>query len=101
VGLELIHSSRLSKKRIKILFWRDPNGPEIDWVIEREDEYIPIEVKLTDRPSVRDIKHIKTFSAEYKNVKSAYLVCQIPRRVKLADNIFAIPWQKIDDLVLG
>jgi uncharacterized protein len=99
VGLELIRSGRLSDRNIKILFWRDPDGPEVDWVIEREEEYIPIEVKWTDAPSERDIKHLRTFLSEYKNANKAYVVCQTPRRVKLDKDIYAVPWQETDDLV--
>lgn len=99
VGLELIRSGRLSGKNTKILFWRDPDGPEVDWVIEREDEYIPIEVKWTDAPSERDIKHLYTFLREYKNAKTGYVVCRIPRRVKLDKDIYAMPWQEINSLI--
>ena len=99
VGLELIRSGRLSEKKIKILFWRDPDGPEVDWVVEKDDEYIPIEVKWTDTPSARDIKHLRTFLSEYKNSKRAYVVCRTPRRVKLDKDIYAVPWQEIDDLI--
>jgi len=99
VGLELIRSSRLSERNVKILFWRDPDGPEVDWVIEREDEYIPIEVKWTDAPSERNIKHLRTFLGEYKNSTIGYLVCQTPRRVKLDKNIYAVPWQETDGLI--
>jgi len=98
VGLELIRSGRLSDKKVKILFWRDPDGPEIDWIIEDEDGYTPIEVKWTDTPSKRDIKHLRIFLAEYKKAETAYVVCQTPRRVKLDKNIYAIPWQEINKL---
>jgi uncharacterized protein len=100
VGLELIRSGRLSEKNIKILFWRDPDGPEVDWVIEAEDEYIPVEVKWTDAPSDRDIKHLRTFLNEYKNTDKAYVVCRTPRRVKLDKDIYAVPWQETADLVI-
>lgn len=40
---------------MKILSWRDPAGPEVDWIIENENGYIPIEVKWTDTPGERDI----------------------------------------------
>ena len=98
VGLELLRFSRLFGRNIKIKFWRDPDGPEIDWVIEKEDLYFPVEVKWTGSPSSKDVRHIKTFLAEYKNTRAGYLVCQIPRRVKIEDNIHAIPWQEIDNL---
>lgn len=99
VGLELIRSGRLSERNIKILFWRDPDGPEVDWIVDREGEYIPVEVKWTDAPSERHIKHLRTFLGEHKNSTTGYLVCQTPRRVKLDKNIYAVPWEETDGLV--
>lgn len=99
-GLELLRCARLSEKRIRIRFWRDPDGPEIDWVIEGGNRYVPVEVKWTDHPSEKDVRHLSVFLREYPSAKTAYLVCRIPRRMKLAENIVAIPWQEIDRLIL-
>lgn len=100
IGIELIRCSRISTKKARIRFWRDPDGPEVDWVIEEEGFYTPIETKWTDSPKDSDIKHLKTFLSEYKNTKEAYLICQTPKRLKLDENIFAIPWQEVDELIL-
>jgi len=99
IGLELIRIGRLSNDKVKILFWRDPDGPEVDWVIENEEEYIPIEVKWTDAPSSKDARHLKTFQQEYPKAKTAYVVCRTPRKIKLDKNIYAIPWQEINSLI--
>lgn len=99
VGLELIRSGRFSEKNVKISFWRDPSGPEVDWIIEKEGEYIPIEVKWTDAPHERDTKHLRTFMSEYDNAGKAYIVCQTTSKVKLDSNIYAIPWQETDSLI--
>ena len=101
IGIELIRCSRISNKNIRVKFWRDPDGPEVDWVIEKENKYFPVEVKWTSAPSKNDIKHLKTFLAEYKNAKEGYVICQTGRKLKLDENIFAIPWQGIDDLILS
>lgn len=98
VGLELIRYARLSEQRAKVYFWRDAAGPEVDWVLVKEDEYIPIEVKWTDRPSAADIKYLQLFSQEYSETKVAYVVCRVARKIKLADNIYAIPWQDLAKL---
>ena len=80
-----------------MLSWRDAAGPEVDWVLEKEGLYIPIKVKWTNTPINKDIRHLKTFLSEYHS-ETAYLVCRVPHRLKLADNIFAIPWQQTDTL---
>ncbi len=100
IGLELIRCSRLSKKRFKVCFWRDPDGPEVDWVIDDGNTYTPVETKWTDTPSKSDIKHLKVFLNEYKNSKFGYVICQTPRKLLLDEKIFAIPWQEINNVFL-
>jgi len=99
VGLELIRNSRLSAKPYKVHFWRDKNGMEVDWLIKLENELIPIEVKWTDKPSLNDAKHLLVFKQEYPLVKNSYIICQVPRKIKLADHVYAIPWQEIGGIV--
>jgi len=98
VGLEMIRYARLSPEKTRIRFWRDPGGPEVDWVIERNREWSPVEVKWTDRPREKDIKHLQTFLAEYKESKKAYLICQTPETLQMAKNIQALSWQKLSEL---
>jgi len=99
VGLELIRLARLAVDRTRIRFWRDPAGPEVDWVIERENTLTPLEVKWTDSPSVSDAKHLQIFLDEYKTAEKAWIVCQTPRKIKLSDRITAIPWQSLPELL--
>lgn len=101
VGLELIRSARLAGKRSEIRFWRDPDGPEIDWVIEQDKEWFPIEVKWTERPQARDIRHLQIFLSEYKEAKRGYVICRTPHALQLATNIEAIPWQSLAKLLEG
>lgn len=99
VGLELLRRSRLSEKRVSIRFWRDPDGPEVDWVIETEQHFTPMEVKWTDSPQPRDVRHLETFLSEYRSAEKGYLVCRVPRPVRLADRVEAIPWQRAGELI--
>jgi predicted AAA+ superfamily ATPase len=98
VGLEMIRLCRLHAPQSRLKFWRDPNGPEVDWVIEREGGYIPIEVKLTDRPSEAHTKHLRVFMREYA-APAGFVVCNAPRRVRLGDAITAIPWTDLRSIV--
>lgn len=100
IGLELVRSARLATQRIQIRFWRDPDGPEVDWVIEQAHHYTPIEAKWTSSPSHKDVRHLKVFLNEYPSAPAAYLVCQVPRKVRLDEKITAIPWQQTDELIL-
>lgn len=99
VGLELLRATREVSARLKLRFWRDPDGPEVDWVVVGEDRWVPVEVKWSDAPAERDARHLRTFLSEYPKARDGVIVCRTPRRFKIAPRITAIPWQEIPDLV--
>ncbi len=99
VGTELIYHGYLSSPDIKIKYWRDAAGPEIDYVIAQAQSYTPIEVRWTDKPNLSDVKHINKFIEEYQ-VKQAYVICRTPRPYKITANITALPWQEIASIFL-
>lgn len=99
IGLELLRNARAIGRAVKIRFWRDPDGPEVDWVVDEEGVYTPLEVKWTDNPTSADIRHLKVFLSEYKSAKEGFLVCRVPRKTKLSDKISAVPWQSISEIV--
>ncbi len=98
VGNELIHQSQLISPNIKVKYWRDAAGPEIDYVLDIAHRYIPIEVKWSDKPNEVDARHLKKFIAEYPDIEIAYIVCRTPHRYQIADKIMAISWQEIDSI---
>ncbi|OGT47971.1 MAG: hypothetical protein A3E83_02805 [Gammaproteobacteria bacterium RIFCSPHIGHO2_12_FULL_41_20] len=98
IGLELIRFIRSTQQRFSIKYWRDPSGPEVDWIIETDKGYIPIEVKWTQTPGERDIKYLQIFLKEYKQAKKGFVVCQTPHSMKLTDNIYAIPWNCLTEV---
>lgn len=101
VGLELIRASRQILNS-KVRYWRDPDGPEVDWVFEHEKRWTPVEVKWTDRPSTQCIRHLEVFLKEYSSVASrGYLICRTPRRYKLSEKIDAIPWTEVHEIPLS
>jgi len=99
VGLELLRAIREVSAHLKLRFWRDPDGPEVDWVVVGEDRWMPVEVKWSAAPAERDARHLQTFLSEYSKAREGVIVCRTPRRFKIAPRITAIPWQEIPDLV--
>jgi uncharacterized protein len=99
VGNELVAHGQLMSRQIKVKYWRDTAGPEIDFVLDAQHHYIPIEVKWSTNPSTSDTKHLKKFMQEYADVKLAYIICRTPRRYKIADKIIALPWQEIGQML--
>lgn len=98
VGLELIKELRFLTQKWALKFWRDPNGPEVDFVLEGADRLIPIEVKLTDNPNATDIRHLTTFLKEYPQATQGYVICQCPAPLLLAPNILAVNWKDLAKL---
>ncbi|MCX7121539.1 MAG: ATP-binding protein [Gammaproteobacteria bacterium] len=99
VGNELIHQSELCSRKIKVRYWRDSAGPQVDFVLDVEHEYIPIEVKWSDKPDRSDVKQLEKFMAEYPEAKLAYVICRSPNRYKITEKIMALPWNEIAGLV--
>jgi len=99
IMLELVRKCRRIKERFKVCYWRDPGGPEVDCVLDRKDLLIPIEIKYSDRPDKNDARHIMTFLDEYKEATKGYIVCQAPRKMKIHDNVYAIPWQELSEVL--
>ena len=98
VGLELLRVTRQTTESVGLRFWRDPDGPEVDWVVVTDDRWLPVEVKWSDAPTERDTRHLQTFLSEYSKASTAVVVCRTPRRFKIAPKITAVPWQEIPRL---
>lgn len=86
---------------LKIYYWRDHSGPEVDYVLEQNQTLTPIEVKWCERPVEKDYRHVQLFLDEYKNSSQGYVICQTPKRFLLTENITAIPWHEIETLFCG
>jgi predicted AAA+ superfamily ATPase len=97
VGLELLRQLRIHMPLAHLKFWTDPDGPEVDWVIDNQGELIPIEVKWKENPSERDAAHLKVFFQEY-NAKKGFVICRTPRPFAITKDITAIPWFEMANL---
>lgn len=73
--------------------FRSRDGAEIDLVVERERELVPIEVKWTEHPDRTDARHLLRFLAEEPvRAKRGWIVCRCERPMEIADGVTAIPW---------
>jgi uncharacterized protein len=95
VGLEINRLTRFQPERCTLSFWRDPDGPEIDWLIKCGERLIPIEVKYKEKVDKKECRHLEVFLNEYKE-KKAYVICLAERAYKISDRITALPWQQIE-----
>ncbi|MBI5382722.1 MAG: ATP-binding protein [Opitutae bacterium] len=92
VGIELWKRiGYLGRGRLHHL--RSKDGAEVDFVVELDGQYTPIEVKWTERPDRNDARHVCAFLAEQKNATSlGYVICRVPRPEQLDERVIALPW---------
>lgn len=95
VGIELLRLMRAAGLRDKLSFWRDPDGPEVDWLIQTPAQLIPIEVKFKDKPLMDDARHLLVFLNEYRSAKMGFIVSTTPRSYNLAKNVRVISWKEL------
>ncbi|MGE3920421.1 MAG: ATP-binding protein [Gammaproteobacteria bacterium] len=97
IGIELIHQTH-HYQDAQVKYWRDSSGVEIDYVLSIQGNYIPIEVKWTEKPLTKDTRHLQKFLAEYHNTNRAYVICRTPHAFEITDNVIALPWQQIREI---
>ncbi|MBI5400208.1 ATP-binding protein [Candidatus Saganbacteria bacterium] len=61
----------------KLSFYRTADGAEVDFVIEKNDEILAVEVKASQRPALSSLKGLKGFLAENSAAKG-FCICGTP-----------------------
>ena len=79
-----------------IFHWRTTLGEEVDFVVETGEGLLPIEVKATTRPRLRDAAHLRTFRAEYGEQARAGLLLHTGDAIEwIAPDVLAAPWWRV------
>lgn len=80
----------------EILYWRTAAGEEVDFVVEIGGRLLPIEVKATARPRLRDAAHLRSFRREYGNAARAGLLLHTGTTLEwLTPDVLAAPWWRV------
>ena len=83
-------------ERSEVFHWRTTAGAEVDFVVEAADRLLPVEVKATARPRLRDASHLRTFRAEYgSRARSGLLLHDGPTTQWLTPDVLAVPWWRV------
>src|SRR6266705_3205781 len=83
-------------ERSEILYWRTAAGEEVDFVVEAGRHLVPIEVKTTSRPRLRDAGPLRAFRAEYGKAARAGLLLHTGATPEwLAPDLLAVPWWRV------
>ena len=80
----------------ELFYWRTTIGEEVDFVIESEGRLLPIEVKSSARPRLRDTAHLRSFLSQYEDIsRPGLLLHNGPTLEWMAPNVLAAPWWMI------
>jgi predicted AAA+ superfamily ATPase len=83
-------------ERPEILYWRTAAGEEVDLVVEVARHLLPIEVKATPRPRLRDAAALRSFRAEYGEAARAGLLLHTGSTIEwLTPDVLAAPWWQV------
>lgn len=87
---------KLLLSALHLHFWRTKDGAEVDFVIDRVGEAIPIEVKYKKLKEPELERSLKSFLLKY-NPKKAFVVnLTLDREVSIgATNVFFVPFYKL------
>ncbi|MFZ4441680.1 MAG: ATP-binding protein [Syntrophales bacterium] len=80
----------------EILYWRTTTGEEVDLVIETEGRVLPIEIKSTSRPRIKDAANLIAFQHEYGTDARMGLLLHNGTEIEwLTPTVLAAPWWKV------
>jgi predicted AAA+ superfamily ATPase len=81
---------------IEICHWRTTTGLEVDFVLERGEQLLPIEVKASARLRLGDTRGLQAFLDEYPEHAPAAIVLYTGSEVSwLRDRVLAVPWWRV------
>jgi len=86
----------LDSSRPVVMYWRDEDNREVDFVIERGGKLLAIEVKATARPGSADWKHLVHFLGEHKRTCIGGLLLHGGTETfQASPGVLATPWWKV------
>lgn len=82
--------------RPEVMHWRATSGREVDFVIERGNRVLAVEVKSTARPGADDIRHLRAFLNEYADIAIGGILLHCGTdTIEMTGNIIAVPWWRV------
>ena len=75
-----------------VMYWRTSGGEEVDFVVERKQQLLAIEVKASTNPGYADTKHLRTFLTEYPNAVGGLLLHDGAETFWISERVLATPW---------
>ena len=83
-------------ERVEIAYWRTTAGDEVDFIVEAGATLLPVEIKATANPRLRDTVRLRAFRKEYPEQARAGLLLHAGETVEwLAPDVLAAPWWRV------
>ena len=94
VAAELRKQCSFLSPRPNLYHWRSYGGAEVDFILEYNGVYYPIEAKAKSNPSRRDTMGISAFRKTNPNlsVANGLVLAPTDKTVQLSDLDYAMPW---------
>lgn len=90
-----IKKNRLNRSQFGDMYYlRDSAGNEVDVVLEKDGDLVPIEIKSSAQTSRSDIKNLRWFQKFYR-INNGLLINQNEESQELGDGIMNICWTEV------
>ncbi len=88
---QMVESAASNNESIRISSYRTQHGAEVDFILEKNNEVIAIEVKASKNISTQDLRGLKNFK-EYYGKSARAIVLYLGEHPKMIDKIEILPW---------
>jgi hypothetical protein len=85
-----------AKSQSSRFYWRTTTKREVDFVIEHGRKLLPIELKLTAKPTIHDAANLLAFMDEHPLAQFGVLVHGGDSVLWLHSKVAAVPWWWLD-----
>jgi predicted AAA+ superfamily ATPase len=91
---ELRKQISLISPKPNLYHWRSYGGAEVDFLVELDGRYYPIEAKAKSIPDRRDATSITAFRKQYPAlaIGPGLVLAPTDRMMQITENDFALPW---------
>jgi hypothetical protein len=91
VIMDIMKTNLANGSSWQLYYYRDNNNVEVDLILVRGSEHIPIEIKLSRSPNDQMIAGLRTIKKLLKAERS-YLLSSRKEPITMADGIEAVHW---------
>ena len=93
---ELCKYNFATGEKLAISFYRTNDGREIDFILEKKNKLVAIEVKHAENITDKDLAGIKELQAHTgKDFHCGIVLCNAPRVISFDDNIYLVPFNAL------